>query len=419
MRKRSSLFAATPWISPSSAASRGRMVLPSTRYGNAACRPSSRTVLVTPPAPGRRPSVTSGRPSWIDGSSSTMRQCALSAIYQPPPRAVPSSAATTGMPSVSSARICFLAAWIQRNTCGPSFGPYCRTSFSSAPAKKVFLADASITPLMEAFSRARRPTASVNAVCHSPVMVLTGAPGASKVMVTRFSASFSNRTGETAISEALHDGRDAHAAAHAQRRQAVAQLAALEFVDQRAEDHRAGGAERMAHRDRAAVDVDDLVGQVHFLHEFHRHHGEGLVDFEQVDLLDPHLRLGERLPRRGHRTGQHDGRIGARQRDRHDARARREAHLPALFFRADEHRRGPVHDARGIAGGMHVLDALDLRIALDRHRVVAHLAHFVEGSLERGQAFHRGLRPDELVIVEDHVADGILDRHYRALEAAR
>jgi len=38
------------------------------------------------------------------------------------------------------------------------------------------------------------------------------------------------------VSHPLDDGRDAHPAAHAQRREAVAQVAALQLVDQRAED---------------------------------------------------------------------------------------------------------------------------------------------------------------------------------------
>ena len=37
---------------------------------------------------------------------------------------------------------------------------------------------------------------------------------------------------------------------------AVFEVAALELVEHGAEDHRAGGAERMAHGDRAAIDVD-------------------------------------------------------------------------------------------------------------------------------------------------------------------
>jgi hypothetical protein len=80
--------------------------------------------------------------------------------------------------------------------------------------------------------------------------------------------------------------------------------------------------ERDAHGDRAAVDVDLLVRHAHLLHELHRHGGEGLVDLEQVDLRDRHAGLGERLARRGHRAGQHDGGIGARERGGDDARAR-------------------------------------------------------------------------------------------------
>ena len=57
-----------------------------------------------PVAPGIRPSVTSGMPNWIFGSSSAKRACAASATSQPPPSAAPFSSATTGRPSVSSRR---------------------------------------------------------------------------------------------------------------------------------------------------------------------------------------------------------------------------------------------------------------------------------------------------------------------------
>ena len=124
-------------------------------------------------------------------SSRTMRQCAVSAISQPPPSAVPPTAATTGLPSFSSARMCFLMLWIQANTCGPSSGPNLSTSFNSAPAKNVFLADARMTPAIESFSFCRAATASANADCQASVIVLTGAPGASNVRVTMFPASFS------------------------------------------------------------------------------------------------------------------------------------------------------------------------------------------------------------------------------------
>ena len=40
---------------------------------------------------------------------------------------------------------------------------------------------------------------------------------------------------------------------------AVVELAPLQLVEHGAEDHRAGRAQRMAHRDGAAVDVDLVV----------------------------------------------------------------------------------------------------------------------------------------------------------------
>src|SRR5919107_4411347 len=97
-------------------------------------------------------------------------------------------------------------------------------------------------------------------------------------------------------SDDLDDGGDAHAAADAERGEAAAQVATLELVDERAEDHRAGGAERVTHGDRAAVDVGDLVADVQVAHEAHRDGGERLVDLEQVDVLDLEAGLRQRLP---------------------------------------------------------------------------------------------------------------------------
>src|SRR5699024_5777313 len=48
-------------------------------------------------------------------------------------------------------------------------------------------------------------------------------------------------------SDALDDGGDAHAAADAERDEGALAAGALEFVEDRAGDHRAGRAERMAH----------------------------------------------------------------------------------------------------------------------------------------------------------------------------
>ncbi len=57
----------------------------------ASAMPSSRTVRVTPPPPGSRPRVTSGRPNSAFGRSSAIRWWQASAISSPPPSAVPFS----------------------------------------------------------------------------------------------------------------------------------------------------------------------------------------------------------------------------------------------------------------------------------------------------------------------------------------
>src|SRR5262249_28090975 len=54
----------------------------------------------------------------------------------------------------------------------------------------------------------------------------------------------------------LHAHRNAHAAADAERGKAFLGVALLHLVQQRHQHARAGGADRMAERDRATVDVD-------------------------------------------------------------------------------------------------------------------------------------------------------------------
>ena len=58
----------------------------------------------------------------------------------------------------------------------------------------------------------------------------------------------------------------------------------LQRAEQRDDDARAAGADRVAQRAGAAVHVDDLVRQLELAHRRHRHRGEGFVDLPQVDL---------------------------------------------------------------------------------------------------------------------------------------
>src|ERR1700741_3145146 len=74
----------------------------------------------------------------------------------------------------------------------------------------------------------------------------------------------------------LDDGGGAHAGADAERGEAGRQIAALHLVVKRAQDHGAGGAERMAHGDRAAVHVDLVVRHLEDLHVAQDDGGERL-----------------------------------------------------------------------------------------------------------------------------------------------
>src|SRR5882757_10369502 len=211
------------------------------------------------------------------------------------------------------------------------------------PAKKVFLAEVITTPVMVAFSASRRSFTLVTDSTHAAFMVLAEPAGSSMVSTTIPSGSTSQRK-VPIISEAvttsplqlmkhhkacgwgsdpLDDGRDAHAAADAHGDQAVALVAAVQFVDDRADEHGAGGAQRVTQSDGAAVDVDLLLdlrrGQAHVLAEAQDDRGERLVHLEQVDVIDSQTGLQQRLAGGRRRAGEHDRRVRAADRGGHDA----------------------------------------------------------------------------------------------------
>ena len=49
---------------------------------------------------------------------------------------------------------------------------------------------------------------------------------------------------------------------------------------------RAGGADRMAVRDRAAFDIDDVLGKPELAHDGEGDRGEGFVDLDALDVAD-------------------------------------------------------------------------------------------------------------------------------------
>ena len=77
---------------------------------------------------------------------------------------------------------------------------------------------------------------------------------------------------------------------------AVAPAAAAQLADQRAEQAGARAAERVAERDRAAVDVELLRASMPSSRDAGEHlGGEGLVELDQVDVVDRQAGALERL----------------------------------------------------------------------------------------------------------------------------
>src|SRR6476619_5965414 len=88
--------------------------------------------------------------------------------------------------------------------------------------------------------------------------------------------------------EALEDHGHALAAADAHGLEAELLVPALQAVEQRGGDPRAGGAERVALRDRAAVHVEPVEVDAQVLVRRDDLGREGLVDLDQVHVVDRH-----------------------------------------------------------------------------------------------------------------------------------
>ena len=71
-------------------------------------------------------------------------------------------------------------------------------------------------------------------------------------------------------------------------------------VQQARRQHRAGRADRMAVRDGAALDVDDVLRQAELARDGERHGGERLVDLDALDVAERPAGALQRLPHGGH-----------------------------------------------------------------------------------------------------------------------
>src|SRR6516164_6304186 len=151
------------------------------------------------------------------------------------------------------------------------------------------------------------------------------------------------------FSDPLDDRRGTHAYADAESDERRLPVAALQLVEHGSNNHGAGGAERMAHGNGAAVHVDLVVRNVERLHVTQDNRGKSLVELVEVNVLYGHAGLLEHLLGDRDRACQHDRGFGPDIGEGLDTRAWLQARGLAGFFTADEHCGGTIDDAGRIA----------------------------------------------------------------------
>ena len=106
-------------------------------------------------------------------------------------------------------------------------------------------------------------------------------------------------------------------------------LAATELVEQRHDEPRTAHPERVADRDRAAVDVHALLVDPEVAHHGERLRGERLVQLDEVDVLDRDAGAVEQLADGRDRADAHHGGIDARDGRADEGPERLDAEIPA------------------------------------------------------------------------------------------
>src|SRR5207245_7406789 len=124
------------------------------------------------------------------------------------------------------------------------------------------------------------------------------------------------------LRKALENARGAHAAADAHGNHAITRLAALEFAQNCGGQLRAGAAERMAESNGAAIRIDAGWVETGEANYGKRLRGEGLVQLDDIDLLELQGGQAQRLGNREHRTDSHLFRRATSRGERHKSRER-------------------------------------------------------------------------------------------------
>src|SRR5262245_9962273 len=208
-------------------------------------------------------------------------------------------------------------------------------------------------------------------------------------VLSRSKKAAARLTGVLAVD--LDDDRVALTATRADRRDADAATAATELVDERADDAGARSADRVAERDRPAVDVDVVLFDAEHAHRVEGDRGEGLVDLPEVDVLGALADLLQRLLGGVGRGFRQVGEVVGDRAVGEHASQRRAAFLLRPLGGGDDYRPSPVVDPRRVAGGVGGV------LATDRPQA--------------GERLDRGLGTDRLVGLDRVLALARLDRH--------
>src|SRR5499427_2634782 len=123
---------------------------------------------------------------------------------------------------------------------------------------------------------------------------------------------FRSVVGLPAKLDAFKQDCDAHPATDAKCSQPASYLSSFHFVQQRGGNPRAGATYRMAEGNRAAVDVQTIVIKLQFAIAGDDLRGEGLVQFNQIDVRERQLLPFEQSPGRRYRADPHDFRSDTR-----------------------------------------------------------------------------------------------------------
>src|SRR5258706_15876986 len=88
------------------------------------------------------------------------------------------------------------------------------------------------------------------------------------------------------VHHALDSDGGGFTAANAERGDAALEIVGFHGVQQCHDQPRAGGADGMAERAGAAIDVEFFSGDTEVFLRGHRNHGKGLVDLKEIDIAD-------------------------------------------------------------------------------------------------------------------------------------